>query len=227
MLRAICVTAKLSSCARKLGSSDETRSRVPDRAGSVATGSCVVACDSIASSAPCSASVAARSPAGSEPALASRSAPRSSVSAAARLTLQVVRSVGAGAGHGTGLQDGVQPVHVVDEPHDRARGRAEPGRAVGRREEARVQRSHGCVRVGDGACVVVLRRRLAASRARPRREAVRRARGMRRSRACGADPARATARAARSRRAPRPRRGTSRPAGRGSSTPGSRARREG
>ena len=58
-----------------------------------------------------------------------------------------------------GPHDDVQPVEVVDQPHDRPRGRAQSGRAVGRREEHAVQRADRGVGRSDRLGVLLGRRR--------------------------------------------------------------------
>ena len=96
MLLATCEAAKLSSCARKLGSSAVRSSltRCCSPLGLVAArpiGSSIVALRSMASRAVRNSARAERSAAGSAAGAASRSAPRSSASAAATLTAQVAR----------------------------------------------------------------------------------------------------------------------------------------
>jgi hypothetical protein len=92
MLRATCMTAKLSSCARKLGSSIIRNSFA--RSSGVcdhSTGSLRVALYSIASRAPRSSTSEVRSASGLASSASSRSAPRSSASAAASFTSHVAR----------------------------------------------------------------------------------------------------------------------------------------
>ena len=137
MLVAICETAKLSSWARKLGSSEVTssRSRRGSRAGAGAAGTldrrarAPASTSALAQRARAPRRAAVRSPRRSA---SSRSAPRSSTAAAARLDGAAPARLDAAAPAGGAAcdDDRVQPAELVDQPHHRAGRRAQAGRAV-------------------------------------------------------------------------------------------------
>ncbi len=82
-----------------------------------------------------------------------RSALRSSTSAAANFTEQAARST-RGGGPPLGGHDGLQPLELVDQTHDRPRRGAQAGRPVGRGEEDRLQPSQRRVGCRDGGVAI-------------------------------------------------------------------------
>ena len=172
MFCAICETTKLSSCARKPGSSAEITSRRPS--APAAHGGAAL---QLARAARAARRAPRAAPRRDRSGASSRSAPRSS-------------TVGRGALHGAGRavdrgrrrrrrrvhDDRVEPAQLVDQAHDRPGGGAQPGRAVRRREEHRVQRLDRVVGPRDRG-VALGRRRLGVAaeevgdlRAQPRRQ---------------------------------------------------------